>query len=418
MAFSKMQEDVKEGQAFQGGIYKVFYDEKIKQFQKLCIQHGLGTGPWLQECKWCGVRLYTTDDTTATDNFNIQYQDNFFQDIANKLSNISQSMKQLTQFRGITRSATGRDQEIMDRIGQKANQVVVDKLKKSGASEEVIGNVGSLLSSVKDLLKGNRISFPKIWQNTTSSNSLNAVVKLVSPYGSPEAVRQFIIKPLMFLIILASPQTDDGISYGNVIPLTIKAYGINYTVLGSISNITLRRGGQDTSFNIYRQPLTIDVSIEFQTLFDGFAIYTLSEDEYKQNPDHHIFTNPSLVNPDYPIIDKTSKTPLLTMGTLLESLKPVQLVEADFQIYGNFLRPAKNGISNPGMSTSSLSAGTQVSPTNRSSFDPLSAVLDTAKNSVKNIGSSVNSWVSTAKTSASNIVRDKVKLNLKEFGRL
>lgn len=418
MAFNKMQENIKEGEAFKGGLYKVDYADKIKQFQDLCWQHGLGTGP-NGECYWSGVRLYTTDDTTATDSFNVQYQENFFQDMANKLSNMSQSIKQLTQLREAGGSVTGRGQETTDKGGQQIKQVVIDLLKKAGASETTSSNIGSLMDSVKDLLKGNRVTFPKIWQNTTHTNNLSAVIKLVSPYGSPKAVKEFIIKPLMVLTILSSAQTSDGISYGNVIPLTIKAYGMNYTILGAINSITLRRGGADSSFNVYRQPLTIDVSIDFQTLFDAFAVYTHNKDDSKPNPDWRIFTNSNYFEPSSGEIDTTIKTPLSTMGSMLESLKPVQLVEGDFQVYGNFLRPTRTDIPGTGIGTNvNLATGiaTPVVPT--SSIDSLSATLATAKNSVSNIGGRVESWATTAKTSASNIVRDKIKLNLKEWGRL
>jgi len=117
----------------------------------------------------------------------------------------------------------------------------------------------------------------------------------------------------MYLLIIASPETSDGVSYGQPFFLTLKAYGLNYSPIGVISNITLRRGGNDSSFNIYRQPLTIDVSLEFQYAVSGFAHYN-----YEYNAEAGIFGSSD--QPEYLATEQDTALP--TIGHVVKSLRP------------------------------------------------------------------------------------------------
>lgn len=415
IALRKMEQRVdqmKEGEnPLKGGVFTVYYDAKMKEYQDLCIHHGLGTASDMWSAgssPYIGVRLYTTDETTSTDSFNIQYQESFLQKGANAISDLG---KQLHE---VTRAFSGNTNASVERGTKAATGKLVEKDVMSKGVEQILLSAGDIL------LKGNRLSFPKIWQNTTHTGNLSAVVKLVSPYGSPTAVKQFIIKPLMYLILLASPQTRDGLSYGNTFPLTIKAYGMNHTILGAINSITLRRGGNDTSFNIYRQPLTIDVSIDFQTIYEGFAVYTLRQDKPSMQPDWDSFNKSNLVDPnttDYQVGTNTS--PLTTMGTFLKSLQPMNLVEGDFQVYGNFLRPNRPDIPDSNVNVSLANGTSAPSSVNTSSLDPFGSVLESAKKTVGSIGLNTNSWKDIVKTPPiAETFRDKVKQNFKGWGSL
>ena len=410
--FKKVEESKGFGNS---GVYTMDYTTKIDEFRDLCIHHGLTKPLNSHTCPWSGVRLYTTDETSATDSFNVQYKDSMFQGYVDKAGELSRNLQEVVS------AVTGKTQQIAKRTGTAAGEGAARLAKYAKSSDSTSAAIQQAVTSLSDiLLQGNRLTFPKIWQNTTHTGNLSATVKLVSPYGSPTAVREFIIKPLMFLIILASPQTRDGISYGNSIPLTIKAYGMNYTILGAINSITLRRGGNDTSFNIYRQPLTIDVSIDFQTLYDGFAVYNKGKDgDPKQPPDHNIFMSPRLINPNSSeIVPNEPSSPLSTMGTVLNSLRPMNLVEGNFQVYGNFIRPDRPDI--PNSTVNVQLAGNVIVPSvlKTDQLNPFASVLDSAKKTTGQIGSQLNTWKSTAITSSADTLRGKIKQNFKGWGNL
>jgi hypothetical protein len=302
-------------------------------------------------------------------------------------------------------------------------------------SAGVAPGIRDLLKSVAAVgsdivMKGNKMTFPKIWQSTTYNGHLSVNVRLVSPYGHPKAIKEFIMKPLSYLILLAAPQTINGVTYGGSIPITIKAYGLNYTVVGSIASITFRRGGSDSSFNLYRQPLTIDLSIEFQTLFDAFAVFDPSVISGLKT-DKDIFQDDLLTNPgSLNFYNQSNKNNLMvSLGTILASLRPVQLVgmSIDPQVYGMFEAPSRTDIPDaPSFTPLTGNLGSTISGAVSSigKFSEMvtnapkliqqglsNAVYNTAKGSVSSITDSASGWIGRTAGSADS-VRTKITGNM------
>ena len=233
-----------------GYLPQISYDT---DYSALCEYYGLPSA--------LGLRLYGTDDTTAADSFSNKSKPNFFQSIVNKASSSMQNF-----------------QDVLSSLDSSAVSETTTWGANKLKSFVHTGNdkVNGLLKNSVDLLAdvvaaGHKISLPGIWSDSTFSPNFTTTLKLVSPYGHPLAIKQFIIKPLMYLLLLTTPGSDDGISYGRPLFCTVQGYGLSTIPVGQISDISLRRGGANSSFNIYRQPLTIDVSIQFSNLVEGFA---------------------------------------------------------------------------------------------------------------------------------------------------
>jgi hypothetical protein len=296
-----------------GLLPQVVYDDSIEEYTKTCQSYGLDP--------YAAIRLFTTDDTTASDTFSNVLKDNYFQ------SGLNQMSEKLMPIRDFMRSVDGNSvPDVVNSMSSTAKKTLGSSQTVSTAGQYVKDSVGTsnainmknvaekLLSAATDVIaKGHRISLPSIWSDSNYTPNFQAVIKLASPYGDPKSIKEFIIKPLMYLLILSSPKTTDGVSYGHPFCLTIKGYGINYSPIGMIANITLRRGGNDTSFNIFRQPLTIDVSLDFNYLVKGFAHYHFSD-----NLEENIFDKAT----DFDDINMDADTALPTVGHILTSLRP------------------------------------------------------------------------------------------------
>ena len=398
-------------------IYKINYDKKIEQFQGLIAHHGLPKGPG---DGYCGIRLYTTDDTTANDSISVNYKDSTFQGFADKLTDMGQ------KYRDFATSIMGTGAEdVSNKINKAATNATGEIIGKLGGNKAIQNLMESLTSGIVDItLKGNKITFPKIWQSTSYNGHLSVNIRLVSPYGHPNAVKEFILKPLSYLILLAAPRTVNGATYGGSFPVTIKGYGLNYTVLGAISSITFRRGGSDTSFNLYKQPLTLDISIDFQTLFDAFAVFdpTVFGKDLKQ--DQYIFKDTMLTDPtsSLNLYTKSESTHLMTsLGTILKSFRPVIIndTSVDPQVYGSFTPPDRSQIPEAASFTpltGNLGSVISGAVSNIGNFASLitnapsliqsglaNAVYNTAKGSVGSIASTASGWISKGPAAASTV---------------
>jgi len=284
MDFSKISEEDKDSS---GLVPQIVYDESMSKFESTCSTYGLPSKS--------GLRIYTIDDTQVSDSINNELKDNYFQSGINKFSELASPIRDLMKSLD-----SGSVSSLAEAGSKKLNIKDPRASKLYAATSDVI-------------IKGHRVSLPAIWKDSNYTPNFTANIRLASPYGHPKAVKEFIIKPLMYLLIMASPETSDGVSYGQPFFMTIKGYGLNYSPVGVISNITFRRGGNDTSFNIFRQPLTVDVSLEFQYAVSGFAHY---------HPDHNdeagIFGSSD--QPEYLV--KEQDTALPTIGHIVKSLRP------------------------------------------------------------------------------------------------
>jgi len=396
-------------------VYAYGYAEQMKLYKRLCEYHGLDNS-------YLGIRLYTTDDTTANDTIQVNYKDSTFQGKFDTLSDIGQSYKNFADsILGSTSKQFGSD---MVGIGADLGKEIVKDLNGGPALQNLISDLISVSGDMA--LNGNRMTFPKIWQSSSYNGNMSVNVRLISPYGHPNAVKEFIMKPLSYLILLAAPQTKNGVTYGGNIPLTIKAYGLNHTVLGSIRSITFRRGGSDTSFNLYRQPLSIDLSIEFQTLYDAFAVFDPSEKDLNiLKTDRDIFNSQMLTSSSINLYNDNNKNSFMTsLGTILASLRPVQIssidAKIDPQVYGLFIPPSRDEIpDSPPFSPIAGNLGSSISFATASieKFSNMitnapkliqqglsNAVYNTAKSTVSSIAGKASGWLNTSFSESSSIV--------------
>ena len=298
------------------------YAEAMESYQLSCKGYSVPSD-------FVGVRIYTTDDTSCSDNLSNSYDQNFFSEAMNQASSL------FSNFNSFSSSVTSKQTEKLASSAVGATKDLVGNTVNNmsgmfGANPEqsnVASNVAAALAgqAVEFAMRGSKVQLPQIWNNTSYDVSTNLNFKLVSPYGHPLAIKEFIIKPLIYLYLLASPRTTDGVSYYRPPVVTVNAYGISYMPLASISNISLRRGGMDTSFNLYKQPLSMDVTLTVTPLVSGFAAFT----QEKNGPDH--IEKDAFLNCEMPL-DYTGKsktslskaTGVGTLGKLIQSLRPTQ----------------------------------------------------------------------------------------------
>ncbi len=164
--------------------------------------------------------------------------------------------------------------------------------------------------------------------------------------------------------------------------ITLKAYGISEVSIGSIAGLTLHRGGNDTSFNRDKQPLSINVSLEIINLIDGCAAYDKTDSFERSAIDKSL--KPKNENNVY---FQTGSTLLQTPGKIIQSLSPFRhnnLNATELGLDGNFSRTSK--VTNSGLS--------QVPPTQTPTLQ---------KNTKSNINIPQSSALNATKTAQENV---------------
>lgn len=222
--------------------------------------------------------LLCTNESIVNESINNDFGDNWLGSILEGKSDLINKIKQTGQ--GISSAVTG--------FNSLSATQALDWLAKPTQD----GDGSNMLSVLAGTALGINMSIPQVWKNSSYNSNLQMMIKLISPSGDEKDVRENIIKPLMLLILTGSPMTKDGILYGYPTLWNIKAEGLMHMKLAAVENIIITRGGTDTVFNKYHQPLHIDVRMVFKPIINGFAAPADEKAVQKAKDGNIMMTNP------------------------------------------------------------------------------------------------------------------------------
>lgn len=283
------------------------FDTPISNYRKRCIDYRLEGVD--------GLRLWLTDDSQGSEEISNSFEPNIIETGLNKFGSWGQTIQGFLKSTNLSQSfgTESLDQwvksSVKDLLGG-ANVPGIQNMVSNADLGEVIGNVAGTITGM--LINGKQASLPKIWRQTDYNPAFTFNVKLVSPYGSPKAIKNFIIGPLVYLLLLAAPISTDGLTYGLYQPLKIKAYGISNINLGAITSLGIRRGGKETAYNVYKQPLQLDIAVNCMPLSGGFAFMGGDMKDIATMDDA-----------ETPYVENASGSPAFTsVGNMIQSLRP------------------------------------------------------------------------------------------------
>lgn len=140
----------------------------------------------------------------------------------------------------------------------------------------------TLSDLVASLAMGMKVNLPQTWQASSYNLTQRLAIRLISPYGHPTAIRKYITEPLLLMILMASPITIDGVSYGYPPLWKVQSKGLGEISLGFIQNLNIMRGGADLAFNVHSQPMIIDVALSIGLITPGFGATINNSIDYEQ----------------------------------------------------------------------------------------------------------------------------------------
>lgn len=134
------------------------------------------------------------------------------------------------------------------------------------------GFVSNLVSGGLRSLKGQKMVYPDIYKKTDVSMNYNFNIRLRSPYGDRYNYFMNILVPLFHLICLAVPRLVT--SNATTSPFLCQAYipGICTVNLGMIRELTIVKNPDGNHVSVDGFPLSIDVQISVQDLYQAMAI--------------------------------------------------------------------------------------------------------------------------------------------------
>lgn len=144
-----------------------------------------------------------------------------------------------------------------------------DKLSSGGQMTSLLSR---LLSVGGNVVKGENVIIPDIYQSSNYDRSYDFVVHLKAPYGNKYCWFMEVGVPLMHLIALGIPKQTTANTYGS--PFLLKAYvdGIYNCNLGIVSRMAINKNPSPESWTVDGLPSEIDVSVSITDLYSDLTM--------------------------------------------------------------------------------------------------------------------------------------------------
>ena len=240
------------------------------------------------------LELLCTNDSTFTEVFSNNYKPSWLEE---GTSGVAKDLSKYSVLIGKVVSKLNSAKNIVSSFDSDAGRAVM-KMTTETASKG-----GDLLAILAAKSLGYQTTMPKEWANSNYDNGLQLMIRLVSPSGHYLDVFKYIVRPLMYLIAAAAPVTYNGVAFGFPPLWRVYAQGLQTINIAAISTLTIQRGGTDTIFNKFNQPLNVDVRLSLESIINGYATGIATEKDKSFYEGMKDDNRPSIVTNSKDIID-------------------------------------------------------------------------------------------------------------------
>jgi len=211
------------------------------------------------------VHLYYQPDSSLGQSFSNSTGQSMLADSLNNVSDMSKEFAFIT-------GATGWSQT----KGSTTGLYDTNKLSYSAnGSDNLLARVFSRTGEgVGVLIGGNNLIFPEIYKDSsTSGTEYTLNVKLRSPYGDPESIFLYVLRPLWRLAALSLPRQLGPNGY--TAPFLVQAFskGMFNCQMGIVTSLVIRRGGSGGEMQTFNNlPTELEVTMTIKDLYEQITL--------------------------------------------------------------------------------------------------------------------------------------------------
>lgn len=213
------------------------------------------------------VQFYVDPSMSVGESMSNETSDSKFKGVFDNISNdISKEFQFITNSAGVN----------IDDIVNIDASTISDTVNSALNGANVDGPIGSIVSRIAsvggNVIKGENIIMPKIYQSSNFSKQYQFTVHLRAPYGSPLCYYLDVCVPLLHLIALALPKQTTGNTYGS--PFLVKGFcdGLWTCNMGIVSNVEVSKNVDETSYTVDGLPNAIDVTVHIEDLYSDMMM--------------------------------------------------------------------------------------------------------------------------------------------------
>lgn len=208
------------------------------------------------------VQFYVTADAGVNESHS---NDTASSQILSKLDSGSEMMKELA----FIAQSGGIDAEAYQNAASGASEALAETFASATSSDNLMSRISSVFSNV---IKGDNIIFPEIYQSSSFTKDYSVTVDLRTPYGDRLSYYLNVLVPLWHLLAFTIPKQTTANSYGS--PFLLKAYypGIFSCNLGIVSGVSIEKNPSSDGWTVDGFPEEIKVTLNIKDLYSDMAM--------------------------------------------------------------------------------------------------------------------------------------------------
>lgn len=190
---------------------------------------------------------------------------------ASKLEGIFDSATDMTKEIAFIGNSGGLDADAFAKAVGDGADAMTTKL-----TEEFDGTMSGILqrlsSNVSNVIKGENIIFPEIYQSSKYTKSYSITIDLRAPYGNKYSYFMNVLVPLFHLMALAIPKQSTQNTYSS--PFLIKAYypGVFACNMGIVSSIQIDKNPSGDAWTVDGFPNECKVTLNITDLYSDLTM--------------------------------------------------------------------------------------------------------------------------------------------------
>lgn len=255
-----------------------YYDDTIEEVEKL--DNGLGLK--MRYGNYPAMFIYYQPDSSISQSFSNQTQESSLASKLNEVSNYSKEFSFLAGGLGFP----GKGVTVGTEVDENALFGLASTPLAFG-SKNILSRIFSRASEgVATIIGGNNLSFPEIYHDSNmSGTSYQLNIKLVNPYGTPEAAFLFQMRQLARLLAISLPRQYGPNGY--TAPFILRAFSKGHfnVQLGIVEQLTINRAGSGAeNQTVHDIPMELEISMTIKDLYQQIAISNEYTNAYAGTP--------------------------------------------------------------------------------------------------------------------------------------
>jgi hypothetical protein len=149
----------------------------------------------------------------------------------------------------------------------------------SGLFSGLLTPLSHITTFLKNAGHGMNVRFPQIWNDSSSTKSYSIDMKFLTPYATAFCKWRYVLVPFLSWFALAAPHSDNSlVNYSR--PYLIRAFSKGYfnVEMGIVSSIQWKRFGDGDMISADGIPTEIDVTVDFEDLYQQLAMSKFTGD--------------------------------------------------------------------------------------------------------------------------------------------